>query len=82
VGKKDYYCRQCKYQTVGPLPRKIGVSWIPETLARVGKCIYFGKKTDAPEELWEITEVGARKPVSWLVAHQMDWKHQREVSDV
>lgn len=83
MADKDPWMRQCKYRTVEP-PHKVGVSWIPEKFATVGKTIYFGKKDQPPEEreLWEVIEVWARKRESEVVKHERDYKHQREVSDV
>jgi hypothetical protein len=84
VSKKDPWYRQCKYRTMGPKPRKVGVSWIPEKLAKVGQKVYFGKKAQPVDEreLWEVLEVWGRQRESYLVEHQMDYKHQRKQSDV
>ena len=83
VSKKDPWYRQCKYRKIDP-PHRIGVSWIPEKLAKVGKRIYFGRKAVPGEkrELWEVMEVWARKRESEVVERQMDYKHQRKQSDV
>ena len=85
---KDPWYRQCAYET--PLPggaKKQGMSWIPEEFAKVGKTIYFGEKTvnvhtDKDKPLWTVTEVHERQRESFLVAHRLDWKHQREMSDI
>jgi hypothetical protein len=79
--KKDPWYRQCKFKTVEP-PIKIDTAWIPEKFAKVGKKVYFGDKRPDPEPIWVVIEVYARKPESYVVARQMDYKHQRKVSDV
>ncbi len=80
---KDPWYKQCAYEkpTEGG-GKRIGISWMPEKLAKVGKQIYFGQRTDAPEELWTVTFVGGRQKESFLVAHMMAYKNQRKVSDV
>ena len=81
--KKDPWYKQCRYETSTENGGKIvGVSWIPEKLAKVGKKIYFGKRTNTPNELWTVTSVGGRQRESFLVEHMMDYKNQRKVSDV
>jgi hypothetical protein len=79
---KDPWYRQCTYETTTKDGKKLGTSWIPEKLAKVGKVIYFGKKTDTAKELWVVTSVGSRRCESYLVARMMDHKHQRKVSDI
>lgn len=80
---KDPWYKQCTYETpTGEGSKKVDVAWIPEKLAKVGKKIYFGKRTDAPTELWTVTSVGGRQRESFLVEHMMDYKHQRKVSDI
>ncbi len=75
MSKKDHWYRQCTYETQTEQGKKVDVSWIPETLAKVGKKIYFGKKTDSPGELWEITSVGERH---FWVNDNKNYKHQRK----
>ena len=86
MSKKDPYYRQCRYETPVENGKKVDTAWLPEKLAVVGKKIYFGKKKKSSEEsrtLWTITAVySIRKKESWLIKHQMDYKHQREMSDV
>ena len=60
----------------------MGVSWIPEDLAIVGKKIYFGEKHQENREMWVVLEVWQRQRESWLTERRMDWKHQRKMSDV
>lgn len=82
MSKKDpWYC-QCKYETVAGERKRVGVSWIPEKLAIVGKKIYFGEKHEANREMWVVLEVWGRKPESWLMERRMDFKNQRRMSDV
>jgi len=81
MSKKNIWYRQCKFKTVKP-PFKLDVAWIPEKFAKVGKKVYFGDKRENPEPIWEVQEVWARKPESWVVGHQMDHKHQRKMSDI
>ena len=82
MSKKDPYYRQCRYELETSEGKKVDTAWIPEKLAKVGKKIYFGKKTSAPEELWTVTAVFDRKRESWLMKHRLAYKHQREMSDV
>lgn len=82
MSKKDHWYRQCTFETPTERGKKIDTAWIPEHLAKVGKKIYFGKKTDIPEELWTVVQVGGRKRESWLVAHRQDYKLQRKMSDI
>jgi len=88
MSKKDPWYRQCRYEVeTAAGHKKTDTSWIPETLAKVGKKIYFGTKASTSEELkeremWIVVSVGNRKPESWLVLHSMDYKHQRKMSDV
>ena len=82
MSKKDPWYRQCRFETIGDGPKKFDVAWIPEKFAKVGKKIYLGEKRENPEPIWEVKEVYARRPESWVVEHQMDHKHQRKMSDV
>lgn len=87
MAKKTFY-RQCGYEQATPNERggrKIGVSWIEEKFAKVGKIIYFGKKRDdaADEDFFKVTWVGDNR----RDAEFLNWKrnadaHQREHSDV
>lgn len=79
----DPWYKQCTYET--PLEeggKKEGVSWIPEHFGKVGKKIILKKHPTLPENIWTVTHVGARQRESFLVEHQMDYKHQRKMSDV
>ncbi len=82
MSKKDPWYRQCIYEMSTPQGRMEGASWIPETLAKVGKKIYFGKKENNPKILWTVTSVGNRQKESFLMEHRMGYKHQRKVSDI
>lgn len=75
---KDVWYRQCTYKC----GNKQGTSWLPENLAKVGKQIYFGKKTDKPSEMWTIVAVYGREKESYLISCEMDYKNQRKVSDI
>lgn len=89
---KDPWYRQCTYEVPIENGKKVGVSWIPEKLAKVGGKIYFGKKkkdtvntvnkSGEPRELWTITSVGGRQLESFLIEHRLDYKHQRKMSDI
>ncbi len=84
MSSKDPWYRQCTYEKPANagMGKMIGVSWLPEKLAKIGKKIYFGERTDKSIELWTIIFVGGRKRESFLVAHMMAYKNQRKVSDV
>ncbi len=83
MSKKDTWYKQCRFETrtdSGGL--KIDTAWIPEKFAKVGKKIYLGDKRADPQPIWTVTHVFARKPDSYVVSRQMDYKHQRKVSDI
>jgi len=44
--------------------------------------IYLGDKTPTPKELWVVIEVYSRQRESFLIEHQMDYRHQRQMSDI
>lgn len=72
------YYRQCAMKREGVQQ----VAWIPEKFAEVGRVLILGKRTpDAPR--WEVTVVGdLRLGESYLLAHERDYKTQREASDI
>jgi len=80
--KKTIWYRQCYYESPTEDGKTVGVAWIPEHLAVVGKKIYFGKKTDKPVRLWTVTSVGGRKSEDYLREHERDYKTQRKASDI
>ncbi len=79
---QDPWYRQCRFETPTEGGKKIDTAWIPEKFAKVGKKIYIGEKRPDPDEIWTVTHVFSRKPESYVVARQMDYKHQRKVSDI
>lgn len=85
MAKRDPWYKQCRYES-DPNPDTgqviVGTSWIPEELAKKCKRIYFGQRTDTPKQLFTVVEVFARRRESFLVEHMMDYKHQREMSDI
>jgi len=86
--RSETFYRQCRYEQAFPLEgegTKIGVSWIPESLAKMGRHIYFGEKLDdVPRELlYKVTMVGDnRRDGSWLRKKQNADKKQRQASDI
>ena len=64
---------QCKLQK-GTL---VQYSWIPEKFAKVGK--YIKLKNDNG---WKVIETYSRELSKFVSERQMDYKHQREVSDI
>lgn len=61
----------------------VHTAWIPEKFAEVGRVIYFGKKTKDPDELWTVVSVPkSRKSEKYLIAHERDYKTQRQASDI
>ena len=82
MSKKEEWYRQCKFEVPTETGKKLDVAWIPEKFAKVGKKIYIGEKRPNPEEIWVVTHVFDRKSESWLVERQMDYKHQRKMSDI
>lgn len=78
------YYRQCRLRTK---PFEDGtyreqVAWIPEKHSTVGNMVYFGKKTDNPEILWEVLSIGHRQTEDYIKAHEQDYKNQRKASDI
>lgn len=80
--KKTVWYRQCRYSSPTEEGKTVGVAWIPEHLAVVGKTIYFGKKTDKPERLWTVESVGGRMEEEVLRDRERDYLHQRKASDI
>ena len=82
--KKEVWYKQCCLIYVAEEKKSETVAWIPEHLAVVGKSIYFGKKTDKqPDKLWLVESVGnSRISGEYLLAHERDYKVQREASDI
>ena len=78
---KDVWYRQCELTLKTNTGKKVDIAWIPENLAKIGKTVYFGEK-DSINELWTVEYVGGRKNGKWLIEHQMDYKHQRKMSDI
>lgn len=76
------YYRQCRFQSPTEDGYTEQVAWIPENLAVEGKQVYFGKKTDTPDRLWTVMEVGTRMTEDYVKAHERDYKTQREASDI
>lgn len=72
------YFRQCEMRS----QQTVQVAWIPEKFAEIGRVLIFGKRTpDAPR--WTVTTVSnMRLEESYLVAHERDYKTQRQASDV
>jgi len=73
--KEEWY-RQCRFTSN---KGKLETAWIPEHGAKVGKRLYFD---DDETEIWTVQEVYDRQPESYLRERQMDYKHQRKMSDV
>ena len=86
--KSKTWYRQCRYEQVYPNEqggRSWDVSWIPESLAKVGQVIYFGEKRDevAKEDLYRVILVGDnRRSHAEASKREQDHKHQRKASDV
>lgn len=79
----ETHYKQCTYKRPLPTGDLVEIAWLPEKLAVIGKKVYFGKKTKAPEELWEIASVSDnRLPESYLLNHERDYKTQRQASDI
>ena len=76
------YYRQCRMTSPTEEGHTEQVAWIPEQFAVEGKQIYFGKKTDNPDRLWTVNEVGTRKSEDYVKAHERDYKTQRNASDI
>jgi hypothetical protein len=79
---KVVYYRQCQFTSPTQNGYRQSVAWIPEHLAVVGKMIYFGKKTDKPERLWEVKSVGGRMSEDYLRERERDYLTQRQASDI
>lgn len=78
MSKKDGWYKQCKYECKTDCGKMIGVSWLPEKFAKIGKKIYFND----PQEIWTVTHTYGKKRESFLMKHRVGYKHQREVSDI
>ena len=79
----ETYYKHCTYKMPTATGNMMETAWIPESLAVMGKKIYFGKKNKTPVELWEVVSVSDnRLPESYLREHERDYKSQREASDI
>ena len=59
------------------------VSWIPSSIAKVGTRVRL--KSSNKEEWsdpWMVMEVWRTLPYTKLLAHERDYMHQREASDI
>lgn len=80
---KQIYYRQCQYECDHSAGKRMGISWLPESLAEVGKTIFFGSKDQKNKKFWTITSVGKeRKSETYLKDHERDYLSQREASDI
>jgi hypothetical protein len=68
--------RQCRFKSDR---NRLETAWIPEWGAKVGKRLYFDGKLD---EVWTVLEVFAQQTESYVKGHRMDYRYQREVSDI
>jgi hypothetical protein len=73
----DPWYVQCRYEAPTETGKRVGTSWLPESLAVVGKRIYFGEKTDSPSELWTVTDVFGRERWSTLRGRASEYRHWR-----
>jgi len=81
--KNDTYYKQCTYTTKTDNGELVGIAWIPENLAIVGKKVYFGNKTKTPKQVWVVKTVSdVRIAGSYLQEHERDYLTQREASDI
>lgn len=53
------------------------VGWIKSCFARVGDML-----EDEDNELWEVVDVYATRPTSYILAHERDYLKQRSGSDI
>ena len=80
--KQEFY-KQCTFNTPTDGGMTTSIAWIPEDKAVVGKQIYFGKKSDAPDRIWTVVSAGDQRFTGeYLQAHERDYKTQREASDI
>lgn len=72
------YYKQCTMC----IDRTYQIAWIPEKFAEVGRRIILGKREpEAP--VWTVTHVSdMRIEGSYILAHERDYKTQREASDI
>lgn len=81
--KKQTWYRQCTMTSPTEGGELKQVAWIPEQFAVEGRTIYFGKKVETPDRLWEVTSVpGTRKSGEYLGEHERDYLTQRSASDI
>lgn len=77
------YYRQCTFVKEAEGSTTSQVAWIPEKYAVLGKSLYFGKKTNNPQELWVVSSVGdVRLSEKYILEHERDYKTQRTASDI
>jgi hypothetical protein len=80
---KQLWYKQCTFRTPTERGEMVETAWLPESLATKGAKIYFGKKTDKPEELWTITSVSdGRLSEDYVSTHERDYLTQRDASDI
>ena len=60
------------------LPYHKHVGWIPTKFAKIGKLV----EIDGIDYLLKVANVYSTKTEEWVLAHERDWKKQREMSDV
>lgn len=77
---KEVWYRQCSYEKENNDGSKtVGIAWLPEKFATVGRPIYFKN----PEKIYQVTSVGdKRMEEKVLIERERDWKNQRKASDI
>jgi hypothetical protein len=83
TNKKLSWFKQCTFISPTEEGHTVQTAWVPEKFAKVGRKVYFGKKTKTPERIWEVTVAGDKRISSdYLAEHERDYLTQREASDI
>lgn len=58
------------------------VSWIPESLARIGKVLRLRDDGETWSNGWEVTVAGSLRPANLVEAGSRDYLRTRKASDI
>lgn len=83
MDKNNVQYKQCVLRSPAEGGETVQVAWIPAMFAGLGRTVYFGKKTAAPDRLWTVS--GVSDPSisgEYLLEHERDYTTQRQASDI
>jgi hypothetical protein len=73
---------QCVLHRATELGTAIDCAWIPTPFAKKGKVLKIKDSKGEWVNGWIVAEVGAAWPTDKVINYEMDYRHQREVSDI